>query len=1275
MINQQEINISNKSYVNKDFQKLYPEILELAKSLSAKWDPSTSNESDPGVVLLKLLGFMGDKLNYNIDKNILEAFMPSATQESSMRNLCEINGYFPRYFQSATVDVSFMYTGTKLTAPTQSFTLRALETTITDVDGVTTYTLLNDVNITSRFTTITASAIEGKLEPLTANNVEEIHLANLDDNNRIYFPERQVAENGVFVQKLSDSGNFWAKVNNLNTSEPGQLVYKFGFDSIKNLPYLEFPSDISSIIDEGLSIRYIRTSGANGNVRAGFLTNLASPAQIFVDGDESITIYPDVNDNQSEQSVLRISNLSDSNNGQDPESIEEAYNSFKKTVGTFDTLVTSRDYANAIYNLLTDDSKNIVSNVQVADRRTDINYSNRILSFNQYGPVKLNQTNNEDITAFNLCLYPLNPITTSFNLNTYKASFLPLADLTELKGRIEDYKTISHDYKTLQDSDVYLYKNYYKLNAKISTNYKVNVFEQNSILSNINDALYRNFNSREIDYGYEIPFDSLLEVIQNADARIKNVSLEEPELYTKVMTKDSTETLLLDPADKTYYLNLVTKNILAGRTPLFTYSTDFNFEFGQSAANIIGEAPSFDTDFIHENIVKITTEVTIPNASVTGTEGYTLKDNEYIQAIAPSLATEVIYPAFVNYHWEGNNVPEGEEHVISGEDYLIVNYVDSNNNSIAIKYTADKVITYKVSRERELGQEFYVSTIVSEVTTPLNMFKPVGLILKEPADYSISGIVTTKKIKFGVDILPFYSLGTEESIEKRRFVQTILTSTSLPCYWITNSSDNSLFTSANAIYVGEGSEQTLVGYEKVLGENEYFMYSNTSLTELEVLGSGTRLTLNTDASEDLTQWKIIPTTEEELIDITAVSEKGLSAFAGYNWKYKNFNPTTYNLKIEEMSILTLSTGDTLVISPISSEATTFGDITNTWVDVTNEWEIIYTTEGETKTLPSYNSYSWKVRSRLDLNSGPNLEQKILTNQTMTLYLQDGLGLKTRIFNKNNTQVNSIIMFNTLLQQAGGEDLDMTVTYLNGQTAFDVTAFTFEYTQPTYTEELTEGDKIVTIARLPSGYISIPLVNLKPEGSEGIGVIDLPVVSYYDTGDRVSEEGKTQLLLIYWDHAAASTTSVELSSVVISTGGLRKYNSGNAYATTLSLTPGINIVEINSIISLSINVSNPSGGTDSLQIGKISVTSGYNSSLNLTTAEFEGTGGILSKIATLDTNDEFFYNGTLDSFSLIEFNDIADPRALFDSNNLANKFTLAQIDFEGSTIEIVRTSRI
>ncbi len=1273
MINQEELNISNKSYVNKDFQKLYPEILDLAKQLSAKWDPSTSNESDPGVVLLKVLGFIGDKLNYNIDKNILEAFMPSATQESSVRNLAELNGYFPRYYQSATSDISFMYTGNKL-GINQAFTLKAFETTITDVDNAITYTLLEDCIINSRFVTVRASAIEGKLQPLTVNNVQEIHLANLDDNNRLYFPESLVAENGVFVQIITDTNTFWTKVNNLNTSEPGQLVYKFGFDSVKNLPYLEFPSDISSIIGDGLFVNYIRTTGSSGNVKAGFLTRLSSPSQIFVDGNESITIYPDTNENQSETTVLRISNLADSINGQDPQSINDIYNSFKRFVGTFDTLVTSRDYANAIYNFLTSDSKNIVSNVQVTDRRTDINYSNQIISFNQFGPVKINVSNSEDITPFDLCLYPLNPIITSYNLTTYKNSFLPLNDLNELKAGIEDYKTISHNYKNLLDTDVYLYKNYYKLNAKISTNYRVNTFEQSSILSNINDALYRTFNSRELDYGHEIPFDTLLTTIQGADTRIKNVSLEEPELYTKVMTKNKTETLLLDPANKQPYLNLITKNILAGRASLFNYNNNYNFEFGQTAVLLYDEGSSVDSDFIHENIIRLTTEVTIPETSFDSENGYTLKDNEYVQAIAPNLATEVIYPAYVNYRWSGltpsSTVPENEEHIITGDEYLIINYVDSNTNSIAIKYTSDSIITYKISKERESGQDYYTSVLVSTVSVPLNIFRPVGLVLSQPTSYSISGIVTTKKIKFGIEDLDFYTLGTEESIEKRRFVETTLTSSSLPCYWITKDSENALFTAADAIYEGEGSEEVLVGYQRVLGENEYFMYSNSSLTELEVLGSGTRLTLNTAAIEDFNRWKIIFSEVEEKVEITTVSERGLAAFENYNWRYRNFNPNTYNLKIEEMSILTLSTGDNIKITTTSSEATTLANITNDWIEVSNDWEISYTIDGETKVLPAYSStYVWEIRSRLDLNSGPQLKQKILTNQTITLVLSDGLGGEIVRVLDGNVDINSYIIFNTLLQQAGGEDLDMLVTYLSGQTSYDVSAFTFDYTIPTYTED---DGKIVNIEKGPSGYYQINLKDLEVDSLD-VATIDLPLVSYFDVGTRESEDGATQLLMIYWDHSVEGSTTVDLNST--GTGGIRKYNSGASYTPTLALTPGINIIEFNTISQISLSISEPSTGTDILQLTPVSLTSGYNSSFNLTISDVEGSNGVLEKIAALDENNVFFYNGTLDSYSLIEFNDISDPRALFDYNNLANKFTLSEIDFEGSTIEIVRTSRI
>ena len=108
MITNSDLNISNEGQVKKDFYQVYPEIVELVHLLSTVWDPENTNESDPGVVLLKLDAFITDKLNYNIDKNILEAFITSATQEEAVRKICEMMGYDIKYYNSATTKVYFM---------------------------------------------------------------------------------------------------------------------------------------------------------------------------------------------------------------------------------------------------------------------------------------------------------------------------------------------------------------------------------------------------------------------------------------------------------------------------------------------------------------------------------------------------------------------------------------------------------------------------------------------------------------------------------------------------------------------------------------------------------------------------------------------------------------------------------------------------------------------------------------------------------------------------------------------------------------------------------------------------------------------------------------------------------------------------------------------------------------------------------------------------------------------------------------------------------------
>ena len=87
MYSYSELNAVELSSTKKDFYQIWTELLETAKKLSERWDPTSTNESDPGIVLLKVLTAIADKLNYSIDANTIEAFMPSAAQEASMRKL------------------------------------------------------------------------------------------------------------------------------------------------------------------------------------------------------------------------------------------------------------------------------------------------------------------------------------------------------------------------------------------------------------------------------------------------------------------------------------------------------------------------------------------------------------------------------------------------------------------------------------------------------------------------------------------------------------------------------------------------------------------------------------------------------------------------------------------------------------------------------------------------------------------------------------------------------------------------------------------------------------------------------------------------------------------------------------------------------------------------------------------------------------------------------------------------------------------------------------
>ena len=666
MINNKDIAAIELSPTAKDYYQIWNELLETAKKLSARWDPTTTNESDPGIVLLKVLTAIVDRLNFQNDITALEVFMPSASEFESMQKLCNMMGYNIKYYQSATTDVTLYYSGQK--EWTESSYLIPMFTAFTNADKSINYFTTEPKYLTKNSYGVLLPCIEGQIEQCESDNDNIISIYQLDDNHRYYFSETQVAQNGIFVFNINDGNKSerWTEVDNLNSQQAKSKVYKFGFDSRLAKPFIEFPEDISSIIEDGLEIYYTRTSGISGNISARELSAFVTVPSTLSDGLDG------------DSANYTIVNASSSTNGANIESIPEAYTNYKKTIGTFDTLINCRDYMNKIYQLKDDANIDLVSNCLVSDINNDINHSIKLCTYNDYGIYYKNVQTSDDspIDNFTLTLYPFKRVN---NLNTkseYLNSFkLDRSVLTDIETKLENLKTLVHkfrlpseEYGDNKEPEIVAIKNYLQLKAIITTTERVNKAEQSVILANIKTAIYENFNLRKLDFSEQIPYESILEVITNADKRIKNVNLDEPTLLTKFLLANNNEysvasTYSIDQSNKKFnnlsgeeqlsrkiYNKLALRNILAGKLELFNYNTEFKSSFTEAKypdTTTISVVTPKAGDLERYGVVKINTAT---QYDLNSTGDKKLTNGEIIQFRSKNLRTTITYPAYVNYY-------------------------------------------------------------------------------------------------------------------------------------------------------------------------------------------------------------------------------------------------------------------------------------------------------------------------------------------------------------------------------------------------------------------------------------------------------------------------------------------------------------------------------------------------------------------------------------------------------------------------------------------------
>lgn len=1244
MINEKELEISNISYTNKDFGAIYTEILDLATKLSSLWIPKSSNESDPGVVLLKLLAFVADKLNYNVDKNILEGFMLSATQEDSMRKLCDLVGYYMNYYKSAETEVTFTYKGNKIdygpSGEIRYITFPKFKTVISNEDSSIQYFLLEELSLNSREKSRSAVVMEGFLNTLNIGDSEIITLDNIDDRNRVYFGESQVAQNGVFIklydETQDETATFWRAVDNLNTQDPGKKCFKFGFDSEKGLPYVEFPQDISTLIGDGLSIRYAVTSGYYGNVGVGVLNKLLSPTTLSVTGAgvESGTEVSFTGDDNVE---LIIKNNSAATNGAEPESIDDAYNNFKKTVGTFETLVTCRDYANYIYNYIVDGSGvPVSSNCQVADRRTDLNKSKNIVSYGISGQYTTNKAENYT----DLFLYPLVGVRNPGNDSEYKDSFnLIQGDLESITGWFttdESPANISYKYNRPDVDDIGLIKILYSLDAKITTTYKVNTAEQLEIKRNILQALRATFYSRNIDYGYEIPYEAIYNCILNADKRIKAVNLKEPELGVQYIKGDNTvasplgSTTPTVPYTDSPYLNILAKNVLAGRIPLFNQDNRFNYEFGMGkytrSGNVVGP--------VLENVESFTSSTTIALGH-DSTNPYELKNNELIQVILPKLVDEVEYGTYINYYCNFDLDPDIDTK-LGPNDKLLLVYTDSAQNQIEVLYGAGDIIRSNFAIDAD---DFSPSSSKTKITKKLTNTEIIAAL--------------------GTDTIGCLGIPTKSSIFKRGIVKHEFDS-NIKAAWLVSDSveKNLLYTKFKRV----GTSNT---FEYIIGDSEYFIYSLDGESSYEIFGSGTSLRVESDTAMDSVQDVIYGNCE--IPNLNDLFDYGVEALAGI-LKTLTFSA---NIKfvIQVNDILTLTTSDKAYLETDSIS------LTNDFAPLNKvlRYKLVDNTEEVFEKLEPLNIGSdifsnLRIRSRLDLVCGPNKTQ----------VLDDGQKI---IFKKNIDEPNeetyileapARIRSNLTCDFAGGDNISLDLIDPAGL----VTGLEFPYSFLVFTDEDNLAENFPRIGTYWVGDLSLSDSVVSKFNSDGYSVL-------------IPDEEDYAIVLCYISFLnSLSSGTVTISGYDAGGSAVELKNfSDNETISTISYTEKeklLNIKVPKTCALIKIQVSNFSSGVESLgsiTLGTLNEVTGLNNRFKLQELEEESglTPGVLStallKLVNSGSNNVFYYMSELDSSEEIEEDDLSSPFAFLDSNNIANMFSLSYIDLDNSSIEITRSSKL
>ena len=320
-------------YTSRDYLSLKEEMAALIPYFAPNW--TNRDPADFGMTLIELFAYMGDQLNYYIDRSLNEAFITTSSQRDNVLKIARLLGYTPTESTAAKVTLTFQNsTGSTITVPKRT----QVSTTIVNSGSTTQIIFETDsaVTVPAKVGTtngsITVTATQGETlgyDAITRPTDGELGVSNGAANQFYPIPDSPVIGGSI---EIDVSGVKYSYVPFLIDYQDYDPVFTTYTDA-EGTTYVQFGDGISGRIPANQA-----TIKATYRIGGGKLGNVAANTIKFV--KTNATLGLSVNN----QDVGQTSGAA--TGGADPETTDSIRINAPKSVRALNRAVSLSDYSN-----------------------------------------------------------------------------------------------------------------------------------------------------------------------------------------------------------------------------------------------------------------------------------------------------------------------------------------------------------------------------------------------------------------------------------------------------------------------------------------------------------------------------------------------------------------------------------------------------------------------------------------------------------------------------------------------------------------------------------------------------------------------------------------------------------------------------------------------------------------------------------------------------------------------------------------------------------------